>query len=67
MREYCCMVVESRLEALRFVRSPRATRASRATGSRPSRLAALDLAQTRRSCVRGVALNRERYSKRSRR
>ena len=42
VREYCRMAVESRLEALCFVRSPRATRASRAASPRPRGLVALD-------------------------
>ena len=57
-RGHCCMAVESRLEALRFVRSPQAMRASRAN-PRPSGLMALDLARSRQNYVRGVALNQE--------
>ena len=57
VREYRCMAIESRLEALCFVRSPRATRASRVTNPRPSGLMALDLAESRQSYVRGVAIS----------
>ena len=42
---YCWKAVESRLEALCFVRFPRATRASRATNPRPSGLVALGVAE----------------------
>ena len=68
VREYCCMAVESRFDAPCFVCFPRATCASRATNPRPSGLVSLDLAETRQSYVRGVALSREppTYSKRSR-
>ena len=60
MREYCCIGLKSRLEALCFVRSPRATRASRATSPRPSGSVALDFTQSRHIyVVRGVALSRE--------
>ena len=59
VREYCCMAFENRLAALCFARSWRATRASRATNLRPSGLVALGLAESRQSCVRGVALSRE--------
>ena len=53
--EHCCRTaVESRLEALRFVRSPRATRASRATNPRPNGLVGLDSAQSRQSYGSGV-------------
>ena len=58
MREYC-MALETRLAALSFARSSRATRASRATNLCPSGLVALGLAESRKSCVRGVALSRE--------
>ena len=50
------MAVESRLEAVCFVRSPRATRA---TNTRPGGLVSLDLAENCQSYVRGVALSRE--------
>ena len=53
------MALETRLAALCFARSLRATRASRATNLRPSVLVALDLAESRQSYVRGVALSRE--------
>ena len=43
VREYCCMTVESRSEALYFARSRRVTRVSCATSPRPSGLVALDL------------------------
>ena len=59
VREYCCMAVQNRLEALCFARSSRATRASRATNLRPSPLVALGIAENRQSYVRGVALSRE--------
>ena len=59
VREYCRKAVENRLVAQCFARSPRATRASRATNPRPSGLAALGLAESRQSYVRGVALSRE--------
>ena len=49
MREYCCMAIESRVEALCFVRSPRATCASRSTMLGPSALVALDMAESRQS------------------
>ena len=68
MREYCCMAVDNRLEALCFVRSPRATCAARATSPRPSGLVPLDLAKSRQSYVRGVALHsaegRQSYGRR---
>ena len=59
------MAVENRLGALCFPRSSRATRASRATNLRPSGLVALGLAERRQSYVRGVALSRQSYSRRS--
>ena len=59
VREYFCMAVESRLAALCFVRAPRATLASRATNPRLSGLVTLDLAESRQSYVRDVALSRE--------
>ena len=59
VRGHCCMPVENRLPAQCFARSPRATRASRATKPRPSALVALDLAESRQSYGRGVALSRE--------
>ena len=58
VREYCCMAVECRLQALCFVHFPRATRASRATSSCRSGLVALDLAESRQSYIRGIALSR---------
>ena len=59
VRGFCSRAAESRLEALRFVRSPRAARASHATNPRPSGLVALDLAECRQSYVRDVALSRK--------
>ena len=59
VREYCCMALETRLEALCFARSSRATRASRATNLRSSGFVALGVAESRQSYVRGVALSRE--------
>ena len=59
VRHYCCMAVESRLDALCSVRYPRATRVSRATSRRPSGFVALGLAESRQICVRGVPPSRE--------
>ena len=56
VREYCCVSVENRLEALCFVRSPRATRASRATNTRRSRLVALDLAESAKATESAKAI-----------
>ena len=56
------MAVKNRLEAPCFVHSTREMRASRETNPRPSGLVglvALDLAESRQSYVRGVALGRE--------
>ena len=47
VREYCCMIVETRLEALCFALFPRVTRASRETNPRPRGLVTLDLAESR--------------------
>ena len=57
VREYCCMAVESMLEAP--ARFPRATRASLATNPCPSGLVGLDMVESRQSYVRGVALSGE--------
>ena len=60
VRKYRCVAVESQLEALCFVRSPRTTRASRVTSPRPSELMALGLAKSRQSrYVSGFSLSRE--------
>ena len=53
------MALENRLAALCFARSSRATRASLAMNLRPRGLAALGLAESLQSYVRGVALSPE--------
>ena len=66
-REFCCMTVENRLEALYFVRSPRAAHSSRATNPRPSGLVALDLAESRQNFVALPSTeSRQSYSRRRR-